>query len=256
MAAKFTCTVCYDDDCTGPQRTIDGSLICSDCTLQHIPPLFQRAFDNKGSDDYSPRWGVELQARDFLDVLGAEFVERYERVIREYNADLKIYCSHHMLEATAPARGYVAPAGQKLALTGSALFALPAGTPTIVCKAFVGAKSKTLGKVQTCYRCNGLVCVCCEMALEQARHLCQPRAEPTIEEIMGDKVRGRDYQACPQCGDAIELVDGCNSVTCKNCRTSLCFFCGKKVFHDSDHWKVSVEQGMMLSESADYLGRV
>lgn len=48
-------------------------------------------------------------------------------------------------------------------------------------------------------------------------------------------VRGRDYQLCPTCKNAISLRDGCNHIICP-CMMSFCFICGKEALDGSDHW--------------------
>lgn len=48
-------------------------------------------------------------------------------------------------------------------------------------------------------------------------------------------VRGRDYQICPSCKNAISLRDGCNHIIC-SCMASLCFICGKEALDGSEHW--------------------
>jgi hypothetical protein len=49
-------------------------------------------------------------------------------------------------------------------------------------------------------------------------------------------VRGRDFQRCNGCKEAIGLRDGCNHMTCTKCGHNFCFICGKDAKDDSGHW--------------------
>lgn len=45
-----------------------------------------------------------------------------------------------------------------------------------------------------------------------------------------------EVQPCPRCKVPWALWDGCNHMTCKSCRTSYCFICGKEALGNSGHW--------------------
>jgi hypothetical protein len=52
---------------------------------------------------------------------------------------------------------------------------------------------------------------------------------------------GRQYQRCPACLKAVQLLEACNHMTCLTpCRTDYCYICGREVAEDAlpTHWTV------------------
>lgn len=147
----FDCAICFDD-VVGVPHAIDEYPVCE----VWIRRMFQDAFDDKLY--YPPRFGnVIMQAEDFADVLGADFLAQWWRIMGEYDAfGHLVYCSHQLREADAPPRGSLAPEGQVLALT-EIQKAWP-GLQKCECGTLVGAKAASV-EVISCYHCNGNVCL-------------------------------------------------------------------------------------------------
>ena len=64
------------------------------------------------------------------------------------------------------------------------------------------------------------------------------------EDIKGIALPGDlEVQPCPRCKVPWALWDGCNHMTCKSCRTSYCFICGKEALGNSGHWSNPIHGG-------------
>ncbi|KAK5173779.1 uncharacterized protein LTR77_002460 [Saxophila tyrrhenica] len=150
----FQCSVCLGDE-RPPPRHIKGDLLCQDCYTESITREFNRAFESVAG--FPPKWGnidtTILQANDFVDVLGADFVTRFNRIAEDYRNEnmVKVYCTHVMQKAHEPLKGGSPPDGVVLALSPEALASLDEDTPTIECRGMVGERTEQLGNVQECY---------------------------------------------------------------------------------------------------------
>ncbi|KAK3055664.1 hypothetical protein LTR09_003585 [Extremus antarcticus] len=248
VEVPFDCTTCGESR-TGSQRNIGVFILCQECVSTLIPETFEKAFACQEPEDYPPKCGdTTLRAEDFLDVLGADFVARYNNVRREYetHSRYKIYCKHLMLkeDGNRHLRGRSATRDEVLALPEYAIEAAataPDEMPTVQCGAFVEKKSDNVGEVKICYHCNGSMCICCGRALSlwrPTKHDCVPAnaGEPSEEEILKHQIQGVDYQRGPNCKNVISLGAGCNTVNCNVCRNDFCYLCGAAAGHDSDDW--------------------
>ena len=75
QSTTFECGICTDEKKEVPHWA-DGSPVCKECVVEHLVPLFDKAYDFEHC--WPPPWGSSiLDVRAFKDVLGDYFVERY-----------------------------------------------------------------------------------------------------------------------------------------------------------------------------------
>ncbi|KAI5370358.1 hypothetical protein Slin14017_G012370 [Septoria linicola] len=186
-----------------------------------------------------------LEARDYIDVMGEDFVNAYEKKVIEYrtNASDRVYCPHSVLVSESSAEG-----GSARALDQAELEAITKqGTSaTRKCQAYIGDKQE-LDVHTPCPECKGLVCTNCgDSVCEPASsHECSAPKPDGLEEYFASKTLGVDYQRCPGCSQPYEHKEACNHFLCSDgtCRTGFCFLCGQAATHDSDHWTVGNPTG-------------
>jgi len=53
------------------------------------------------------------------------------------------------------------------------------------------------------------------------------RSRRVLEELLSLRALAKDSQQCPSCHATIQRSEGCNHMTCSNCRTHFCYRCGK-----------------------------
>lgn len=192
----------------------DEGAICTQCILD----VFQKAYDSETDPDlgWGVRWGSDhLRARNYIAVLGEEFVIKYERREAEYNVPRKdrVYCSRPTTDD-----------GQK-------------------CGGFIGAATSATGNGEAnCPTCNELTCLICRKA-HLADGICSgpPEDEETLDDGFSEMERGIHYQRCPGCRTGYAHLDGCNWTKCAimTCGKGFCFLCGKEAIHQVpyDHWQ-------------------
>ena len=125
-------------------------------------------------------------------------------------------------------REYAIPVAQRLYCVGKTT-ALP------VCGAFLGRRSEH-SSAERCDTCQHHTCIDCKSSYlsNPLNHAC---SEPTQEaDPLQGLERGTDYQKCPSCNIPVELMDGCNHITCRFCRTHFCFLCGAQAIPSDGHW--------------------
>ncbi|XP_076307600.1 E3 ubiquitin-protein ligase RNF14-like isoform X2 [Tachypleus tridentatus] len=77
---------------------------------------------------------------------------------------------------------------------------------------------------------QGTRCICIEEALkntslEETNH----PSTKKYEELISTYCILKTTKKCPQCKASIEKQDGCNKIMCSQCKTSMCWGCGKKI---------------------------
>jgi len=97
--------------------------------------------------------------------------------------------------------------------------------PVPDCGRFV---SNSKGKSRVKCECGFEVCFKCG----EAWHKGSCKKNP--EELYGVWAKGRKIQRCPKCRIRIEKNEGCNHITCTNCRYQWCWICGNK--YSSTHY--------------------
>ncbi len=55
------------------------------------------------------------------------------------------------------------------------------------------------------------------------------------------------FKECPGCTVMTEKTHGCNKISCENCKTRWCFYCGKK-YPTSKMKKKKVQDGCCLEQ--------
>ena len=77
-----------------------------------------------------------------------------------------------------------------------------------------------------CPDCNKFRCEVCQTAIHQAWS-CDTNKQ--IEQLKNFEtlsyLRQKGYIKCPHCSTQIELIEGCNFITCQGCETVLCATC-------------------------------
>lgn len=204
--------------------------MCRLCTTSS----FQDAYSNV-TDDPNLGWGVTwgpgnyLQARDYVSVLGEDFVARYEARQREYDIprEARVYCPHK----AAPTNDLSV---QNLSLEGNQ-----------ACGGFVAAATSDMENSQArCSECDKGVCLTCRGAIDLGgpSHECPgpPQAEQREDVLPTDWERGVHYQHCPKCAMTYAHLEACNYIVCSvmTCGTGFCFICGEEAIHKRPytHW--------------------
>ncbi|KAK4615629.1 hypothetical protein CLAFUW4_10669 [Fulvia fulva] len=204
---------------------IPGQHDTSVCLEQCAPNLadqFRTAI--KSEQIRPPAWGgYYIPVAQLEPVLGADFVQRYNMELEERKTLLKLRRCCRVTDAQ----------------TGKE------------CGAYIGqAKRGPTGEPSKylCRECWTEACVICGAPLipesgnlldHECSHI-EPQCKSEVIPIDG-AVQGEDYQYCPhsQCGQIIQLMDGCNAVQCiqRSCHTQFCLCCGQKALHKSNHWR-------------------
>ena len=112
----FECGVCLEDKQEISPRLIDEDPICAECVKEQLVPQFEAALQHEAQ--YPVKWGsTRLEAGDFKNELGPDFVRRFERLALEYNTPppLRVYCKQQVYADTKAPKGGLVP-GQVLAL--------------------------------------------------------------------------------------------------------------------------------------------
>lgn len=196
LAACIACTEASDD-----LITVQGSAICYDC----VTGMFQRAIWHEA--EYPVKWGnEELNIDDF------------PRLHQGIKTDFK-----------AKEKEYLCPPAERIYCKAD----IQSG-----CTAFLGKRTQT-EKTKLCHNCHNPSCLACGEFIRRGRpHACKPAdLVKEDEEAYKGLQRGKDYQICPskRCGRKIQLMDGCNHITCM-CGQQSCFICGEPVNMRSRHW--------------------
>ncbi len=248
VMASFTCTICLEDKKSEEQpHPIEGNPICADCVITGIIPQFEAALHHE--HNYPVVWGgVQLQVEDLSDYVSESFIARFRRRELEYASTHRVYCQHMAEMFLLPPIGASIPRGRVAAVHSEILAYIrrntgPQGLIDLayeVCGAMVTNRQQRGQTLLACYRCGGKSCGKCGMPTDGALpkdHKCPPKDDRSVDEILHGEQRGRDYQKCPSCDYAMALHDGCNTIRCTQCKTSLCFICGEAADHESVHWR-------------------
>ncbi|USW47916.1 hypothetical protein Slin15195_G012350 [Septoria linicola] len=118
-------------------------MFCSECFEDMVIPKLREALLGKSFWDNARLSATEdpLEARDYIDVMGEDFVNAYEKKVIEYrtNASDRVYCPHSVLVSESSAEG-----GSARALDQAELEAITKqGTSaTRKCQAYIGNKQE------------------------------------------------------------------------------------------------------------------
>ncbi|KAJ7110960.1 hypothetical protein C8R44DRAFT_933870 [Mycena epipterygia] len=94
--------------------------------------------------------------------------------------------------------------------------------PRPTCSAFLGSSIDHADDVK-CLRCGTQVCVGCK----QIAHPGNGCEENTSLELVKALAQEKHWQTCPECGQIIDLQQGCFHMTCR-CRTEFCYVCAAR----------------------------
>lgn len=195
--------------------TVGRDSLCEKCFTNGIKAQFLDAI--KDETKYPVKYGANnINIHDYESFFTKRFLEEWATKEKEYQIPMqeRLYCNRIIF--IIPAEDPFAP--------GSSTAASKA-----VCGHFVGDKRGCLSDVTVCNGCTGHLCSKRSEPLDGAKtHKCKKLTEE--EDPFGKMTRGVDYQICPNesCKIKMMLWDGCNSIRCHACRTSLCFVCGKQ----------------------------
>lgn len=173
-------------------------MFCSQCFENMVIPKLKEALLGKSFWDNARLSATEdpLEARDYIDVMGEDFVIAYEKKVIEYrsNASDRVYCPHSVLVSESSTDGESARVLDQAELEAIA----KQGTSTIrKCQAYIGNKQE-LDVRAPCPECKGLVCTNCgDSVFEPASsHECSASKPDGLEEYLASKPLGVDYQRC------------------------------------------------------------
>ncbi|KAF7350397.1 RBR-type E3 ubiquitin transferase [Mycena venus] len=102
--------------------------------------------------------------------------------------------------------------------------------PNPKCSAIVQTPEDTDNPQAVCPSCQLLLCVACRVAWHDDVSCEQYQALPPDERSPEDRLlhelaKAKHWRRCPNCSSLVELVSGCNHMTCR-CGTHFCFKCG------------------------------
>ncbi|KAF7349314.1 RBR-type E3 ubiquitin transferase [Mycena sanguinolenta] len=102
--------------------------------------------------------------------------------------------------------------------------------PNPKCSAVVQMPEDTNDPQAICPFCHLLLCVPCRVAWHDGISCEQYQALPPDERSPEDRLlhelaKAKHWRRCPNCASLVELVSGCNHMTCR-CGTHFCFKCG------------------------------
>ncbi|PVF94533.1 hypothetical protein CPB86DRAFT_713064, partial [Serendipita vermifera] len=98
--------------------------------------------------------------------------------------------------------------------------------PKMDCLAFVGAvEADESPDVQNCPKCFTEICTRCRPS--KFSPTCQPYHVDDLHDCEVLKVGRREgWQRCYQCRSMVEILEGCNHITCR-CSAEFCYQCGR-----------------------------
>lgn len=90
-------------------------------------------------------------------------------------------------------------------------------------------------------RCKKASCTQCH-AVWEALHICHERDQESFRLFVEKAMSAALVRTCPQCHIGFSKVDGCNKITCPNCKYVMCHLCRKdirkeKYGHFCDHFR-------------------
>ncbi|KAJ7135966.1 hypothetical protein C8R44DRAFT_769368 [Mycena epipterygia] len=102
--------------------------------------------------------------------------------------------------------------------------------PNPKCSAIVQNPEDNDNPQAVCPSCQLLMCVACRIAWHHDISCEQYQALPPDERSPEDRLllelaKAKDWRRCPNCSSLVELISGCNHMTCR-CGTHFCFKCG------------------------------
>ena len=100
-------------------------------------------------------------------------------------------------------------------------------------------------KYVTCYKGHKFCLKCLKPWHEDA--IC----ETEIDENFENWKKTRKVERCPKCKYYIEKIEGCNHITCVNCRYNWCWLCKKE--YKPGHYKIGERcEGLLYEEEPNY----
>ncbi|KAJ7432895.1 hypothetical protein B0H11DRAFT_2123541 [Mycena galericulata] len=100
--------------------------------------------------------------------------------------------------------------------------------PNPKCSAIVQTPEDNDDPQAVCPSCQLLMCVACRVAWhngESCQAALPPDERSPEDRLLLELAKAKDWRRCPNCSSLVELVSGCNHMTCR-CGTHFCFKCG------------------------------
>ena len=202
-ASRTNCVIMHFDN-ESPENSV---YICADCFNEQIVPQIHESLTDPSKYPFHFDAQTPIRFQDYEKVIKPEDFKElslvYERRKVELEADPKerVYCDRD---------------GAFLDVGGEGKGDLDGGFEC---------------------RCGRRFCALCKSPQEAGkRHVCEANKDGDQDAFKG-LTPGKDYQLCPGCSSPYFLGEGCNSVTCRNCRVGFCMICGVQVKHgDKEHW--------------------
>ncbi|KAF2206358.1 hypothetical protein CERZMDRAFT_3033, partial [Cercospora zeae-maydis SCOH1-5] len=164
-----------------------GNQVCAPCLRR----IFELALQDRTS--WPPRWGRQrLDYRDFRDMLDNHTLRRLDERCREERCPVaeRVYCRQMRGDGE--------------------------------CGTFIGGRSDAEAVCGLCSRCGQYTCLRCSTSFRYARD--ERSNMSTRHQCQLPTQSGKDYQNCPDCGQRVQLADGCNHITCI-CGEQFCYLC-------------------------------
>lgn len=196
----LTCVICEDECIKDFVLRVGGYNMCGECFESGVKSQFEDALEHE--HNYPVRMGaVQLEAIDFISMLGEDFVLRFHRRELEYRTPeaKRRICQHQLKAEGAPRKGQEAPYESCFALSPNAIIGIQnSGIDIVACGAMVSNIEPTQINLQ-CYRCRGWICCYCDKALEyfgKAHDKCEKPSSQKLGLEGQGQVKGKDYQLC------------------------------------------------------------
>ena len=232
MDTPFRCRLCQEELPAGTYRVfvyLSHDAFCGECFEDLIKPRFEESLQDETKNPPLAWKGYELQPDELLiPAFSKDFMAAYDIKQIEYDTPKvkRIYCNNYSkiesetVQALIPSETHATDPSVKM------------------CGNFMQRVNRDPGNVD-CKVCHGTTCSKCGEPThkELGEHICPPKIDPDAA-LFADKIKGKDYQACPGCDVRYELMDGCNHTICTDdaCREGFCFICGEPAAHSGGHW--------------------
>ncbi|KAK5745961.1 hypothetical protein LTR17_001091 [Elasticomyces elasticus] len=249
------CIRCADDITETNSYVAGSDRVCAECANEMLPFLHAALRFNKS---YPPPNGI--RAEDFAALLPPGFADEMKCKEREYKTPVpdRVYCKNTVFASKESLSAlkefpYHTKPGMKKAVATSTLQSFDTKgikLPTAMCSTFIGPRA-TLSLNAKCLECSGYTCSRCDKSRGTGRFEptfdcdCADKTDEQIEKEkqdalnLGAWVEGHEYRKCPNrdCSILIELMDGCNHISCSECNTQFCLVCGEVVPNGNcGHW--------------------
>lgn len=102
------------------------------------------------------------------------------------------------------------------------------------CGAFIPVRSYNASQWVICSRCHEQTCIECRAS--RSDHITPDKHPGIISAENQELAEDQGWQQCPnpRCRAIFAKTDGCDHITCTECRTDFCYECGGKLFGAAD----------------------